>query len=247
MKKIFLISICFLSLSIVQAQRNSFSFGNKSLKEAEKVIALFNEQIESFQHKANGLKETNESLWARFSAEGQESKLARESYAINSRLIVEYEEEILAIEKMKKDFIFQISLQGEKALRFRTSNPAKIKAAAEAYSIISYTDAMSSATSQKDAGVVNKPGQLKGLAVNDHYEDAIVLITGPGGFQRSSPLKKNGGEFYFNVPYPGTYVFIFQMKTGVERVTVRCEPGQSIFYDKQGLPYDLKATLMSSW
>ena len=245
MKKISILLFCVLSLGIAQAQRNTFSFGNKSLKEAEKVIALFNEQIQSFEKKIDELSLQNDSLWPRFEEGKEEAKKARNLYARHAELILSYEEEILAIEKMKKDFIWQISLQGEKALRFKTSSPAKIRAAAEAYSVISYAEAQSAGGQATVAEV--SATKLKGLAVNDHYSDVVVVIMGPGSFRRSAPLARRGGTFNFDVPYPGTYIFSFYYKGGVKRVSVDCKPGLSVFYDNDGNKYDLKATLMSSW
>ncbi len=245
MKKVItLFALFFLSFVILQAQRNTFSFGDKSFQEKEKIINLFDKEINDYQQRIDQLSKENQGLWSKFSLEKEVSDAARKSFANNEKLIAAYRENILEMQREKQSFILRASLQERnRRVYSRGNNPAKLEAAANAYAVMSYADAFNSSFGDKQ---VNS-SQLKGLAVNNHYQDAEVIVYGPGGFKRTSPVPRNGGSFIFNVPYPGTYTFVYIFRNGTEKVSVECRPGSSIFFDKDGNQYDLKATLMSRW
>lgn len=250
MKKLVLILVVILcSFSVARGQRNSFSFSNKSLKEQKKSIELIDKEIDSLEKIAKKMNEENESLFKALSSNqmGQEeSKIAREMIRFNQSQLEIVQTEISSLRSLKTTVLTRLLIEDKnKKVESKGNNPTKLRAAAEAYAVMSWVDGQqqsSFSSNSKETGY-----KLKGLAVNDHYSDAIVSVSGPGGFFISSPIKRRGGTFNFNPPYPGAYIFTFTFRGGRESVRVDCRPGMSVFFDKDGNPYDLKATLMSTF
>lgn len=246
MKKLVLLVLGFSLALGLSAQRNTFYYGDKDAREINSSIKLFDQLIADYEVSAEDLQRENEKMVADFQEEGGEQFAATyaKKTAVNDSLIGLYRSKILDIKETKQMFLeITAGSSKKRAVQSRGNNPAKLAAAADAYSLMSYTDAYLSGNSNfRQEGKMPDSG-LTGLIVNEYYQDLIVTVHGPGSWTRQFSVSRDGGQATFSPPAPGRYIFSFSNGRETKSVVGTLHPGLSEFYDKAGNAYDLMATM----
>lgn len=247
MKKLVVLLVLSFGLAIsVSAQRNTFYYGDKNAVEIDNSIALFNDLIDDYEESIVSLQKDNEKMVADFRKNGnsQSAKLYANRVAVNDSLITLYRSKVLELKETKQTFLEMTAGDSQRrVVSSRGNNPAKLAAAAEAYSVMSYTDAYvrGGVSSFQNEGVADSG--LKGLIVNKYYQDLVVTVRGPGGSMSQFNVPANGGRASFSPRMPGSYSFSFSNGRETKTVIKDLRPGFSEFYDEDGSRYDLMAIM----
>ena len=244
MKKLVLLVLGFSLALVVSAQRNTFYYGDKNAVEINNSIELFDELIDDHEASIVSLKKENKKMVADFKRPGGEQFAANyaKKTAVNDSLISLYRSKVFELKETKQMFLEMTAGDAKRrTVKSRGNNPYKLAAAAEAYSVMSYTDAYLaganfSANEQPDSG-------LKGLIVNKFYQDLTVFVQGPGAWRREFDVPRNGGQVVFSPIYPGQYIFSFTNGRETKSVVKNLRPSLSEFYDQAGNRYDVMATM----
>lgn len=247
MKKILMLLVLSFSLALaVSAQRNSFYYGDKNAVEIDNSIELFDELIDDHEASIVSLQKENEKMVVDFrrSGDGQSAKSYAKRTAVNDSLITLYRSKVLELKETKQTFLEMTAGNSKrKVVASRGNNPRKLAAAADAYAVMSYTDAYirGGASSFQSDGFIDSG--LKGLIVNDYYQKLTVTVHGPMNWMNQFNVSENGGQASFDPPSPGRYSFSFSNGWETKTIVKECRPGLSKYYDEQGNSYDLMATM----
>ncbi len=241
MKKVLVLTVIVFLAFAGYGQRNEFYYGDNNAKNSKEILSQIDKTLDSYAEEVKNLENENSKLRLDFSKSTNTAfvEYVRDKLMSNDSLIVWYRQEIITLNSTKTEYLQKIASSSRRGfIRSRGMNPAKVTAAAEAYAIVAYTDA------QIDGMRTNTQTEtgLRGVAVNNWYREAVVIVNGPGSFRISSNVSAKGGTFEFEVPYPGRYTFTFSDGRDTRSVDVNCRPGQYVYYHN-GDKYDLKATL----
>ncbi len=247
MKKSLMLLVLGFSLALaVSAQRNTFYYGDKNAVEIDNSIELFDELIEDHEASIVSLQKENDKMVVDFrrSGNGQSATTYAKRTAVNDSLINLYRAKVLELKETKQTFLEMTAGSGKKmVVSSRGNNPAKLAAAAEAYAVMSYTDAYVRGGASFFQNGGNTDSGLKGLIVNDYYQKLTVTVRGPGNWMSQFDVSANGGQTSFDPPYPGRYTFAFSNGRETKCITKDLRPGLSEFYDEEGNHYDIMATM----
>lgn len=246
MKKIVVLALGFSLALGALAQRNTFYFGDKDVREIVSSIKAFDQLITDYEASIGSLQKENDQMITDFN-KGFGDQLAQnyiKKTAVNDSLISLYRSKVFELKETKQMFL-EITAGNAKrrTVSSRGNNPEKLRAAADAYSIMTYTDAYVSGNFNFSQSGQVPDSDLKGLIVNDYYQKLTVTVHGPGGWMRQFNVPPNGGRALFSPRIPGSYTFYFSNGRDTKAITKDLRPGFSEFYDEDGSRYDLMATM----
>lgn len=243
MKQLVFILLSLLFAFSAQAQRNEFYFGDKDRGDVELALQTLDVEIANIEYKIKTLKAENEELHKKFSrsTNSQALYLFKTLSQKNDSLITAHYKDKSLYEEMKQQVLLKsLNKDNVAYVSSKGNNPEKLLAAAQAYTVMRYADAQVNAATVNSSGIISS---LKGAVFNYWYKDVTVKVQGPNNWKRMYMLKANGGAQFFEVPYPGRYIFVFSHGNEVSVCTTVCNPGQSLSYDLDGNSYDLMAVL----
>jgi len=246
MKKLVLFVLGFILVLNLSAQRNTFYYGDKNTEEIANSIEAFDELIADHEARISSLKRENERMTASFqrSQSGQFASVYAKRTAVNDSLMSLHRSKVFELKETKQQFLEMTAGNPKRrAVSSRGNNPEKLRAAADAYSIMTYTDAYVSGNSNFSQSRQVSDSGLKGLIVNDYYQKLTVTVRGPGGWMSQFNVPPNGGRALFSPRIPGSYTFYFSNGRETKAITKDLRPGFSEFYDEDGSRYDLMAIM----
>lgn len=234
MKKIILISIIFLSALTVNAQRNEFSFG-ASTNQREELLQTINKEVLTTEIKIEKLQAESQKLWSKISrVSSDDSKRDREEIRKNDEKIQSLEEYLISLSKSKERIISN-SVDSEGSIYSRGMNPAKVKAGAEALTMLSF---IKNSQSNEQA--------LKAIIINKGYYEANVKISLGGFYSNEFNLERRVGVQEINLPTFGDYIITVTKGTGngsgSTTLIKACRPGITYLY--KNIKYDLMVTIL---
>ncbi|MDA3802410.1 MAG: hypothetical protein PF488_00735 [Patescibacteria group bacterium] len=242
MKKTVIILVLVSFVMITYGQRNQFYYGDKTDGKISESINKIDEEIENFQDKVDDLDKENDKLYRKFDRTKNarlRKSLANRIYT-NDSLIVVYRKKLSKMEDYKITFIKRAAGKDKTAyVKSIGSNPSKIRAAAEAYATMAYTDAYIEGNMGANS---NKSSQLTGIVINHWYIDVHVIVTGPG-FNKEYYLKNGGGNEIFDLPMPGIYKAVFYYNNEIRVVRKKVLPGPNRGLEYEGENYNFSAML----
>lgn len=246
MKKTFLLVLGFVLALAVSAQRNSFYYGDKNTEEIVNSIRAFDQLIADHETSIVSLKRDNERMTASFqrSGSGQFASVYAKRTAVNDSLISLHQSKVFDLKETKQRFLEMTAGNPKRrAVSSRGNNPEKLRAAASAYAVMTYTDAYVREGASSFQNGEHPVSGLKGAIVNDYFKTLTVTVRGEGGWMNQFNVPGNGGKAFFNPPFPGRYTFSFYDGIRTKTVQGDCRPGLMQFQDAQGNKYDLMATM----
>ena len=180
----------------------------------------------------------------RRSGNGQSAKSYAKRTAVNDSLITLYRAKVLDLKVTKQAFLERTAGSSKKrVVSSKGNNPKKLRAVADAYATISYVDAYTSGIGKPGGANETPASGLKGLIVNEWYENVTFHVYGPGTWKREFRVSGNGGIVEFDIPSPGEYRFVSIRGREINTITKISRPGLSEFRDAKGNKYDIMTTL----
>lgn len=233
--------ICVFIPRFSEAQRNSFHYGDKIGQDLNKSLQIIENEISDFENKIESLDKESEKLYSRFEKSDSpnfRSSLSKRIIA-NDSLTIVYREKLSKMEDYRIEFIKKAAGKDKTAvISSKNSNPAKLRAAADAYSTLVYTDAY-----VKNMGHNEEISNLSGIVLNHWFRDVHVIVTGPANLYKEFYLKGNGGKAIFPLTVPGYYTAVFKYNNETRVVRKRVTPGLNRGAYIEGETYDFSAML----
>jgi len=154
--------------------------------------------------------------------------------------VIDYYQKVDFLENQLNDLIaVTAGKDARQRMNLKSRDPRK---AAEAYLLVKYADNFKSDQSVSARQTIETDsGKLKGIVVNNWYQEVIAQVTGPANFFREFNIKPNGKSPEFTLPIIGDYTTVFIY--GSERRAVSKKVGPNIVYYENTTAYDYKATL----
>lgn len=216
-------------------------FGDKSLEDIKKSQELFADKIDYYQQKIKNLQEENSQLTDQLIQSPADSLLGyKKMIKRNDSLAVYYQNELKLVESQETEFLFTAAGKDRRAV---TKLSGDAKEVADAYLIYRYADNMIGVGNANQTAEKEKNNQtgLKGILVNDRFDDVIARVTGPGSFFREFSIKAHSKTPPFPLPFIGRFTTTFiSCRNENDRRSITKTVGPNIIYWDEGQPYDYR-------
>lgn len=233
MKKLLVIfSILFLTFGC-KAPVNEFFYGGKGIKQNREILSTVNTEIIKIESRIEKLQQESQKLLVEA---GKANQVTAEKYLE----IVSDNEQKINIEKENlqnlfdsKNNLINKSIESDKGIYSGNMNPRKIRAAAEAFAILSFTE-----------NNANDGSSLKGIFINKSYYTINVKVSLGNSWMTEFNLSRKDGTQEINLPSYGDYRITLTKGTGAGSASTvlikKCMPGITYMHDNSA--YDLMVT-----
>lgn len=233
---VMVIVTCSILAFSCRAPINEFSYGGKSFRQRRETLSTINAEISRSENKIKKSQQEIEDLLEKASKASPEISEKYFQMVLEKEENISLEKNALASMYESKEKMFNNFIDSEGGIYSGNINEKKVKAAAEAYAMLSFIDGKESGTKKN----------LKAVFLNESYYTVNVKVALGDVWMTEFNLLRRDGVQEIEIPSYGDYTITLTKGTGPGSsssvLIKRCKPGITyLFADKK---YDLMVTCL---